>query len=59
MILFLSFTLFALWLICADATAGVLADLGSQPRSPWAFLWCLVCWPVLVPLLVYVWWTGD
>lgn len=59
MILFLALVLFALWLICADVTADVLADLGCQPRSASTFLWCLVFWFVLAPLLLYVLWSDE
>lgn len=51
---------FECWLLLGYLTADHLADLASEPRPDWPMVVAgQVAWPVLAPLLVYVWWTGD
>jgi len=46
-----------IWLVLAVLTMHGLKDLAGVQWEWGTFGWCLLLWPVVVPLILYVYWS--
>lgn len=55
-----SAAVFGGWVLLGHLTADYLAVLGGEAGPSWHLeLAGQAFWPVLVPLLLYIWWTCE